>query len=64
MNFGIHLREQREIKGLSQRKLSKLTKISNSTISRIESNETIPNLETIMKLTKVLNLDLNTLKEN
>lgn len=64
MNFGTHLKEQREINGLSQRNLSKLTNISNSTISRIEANECIPNLETIIKLTEVLKLDLNTLKNN
>lgn len=38
-NIGSFIKEKREIKGLSQRQLAELTKVSNTEISRIESGQ-------------------------
>ncbi|MEM5777675.1 MAG: helix-turn-helix transcriptional regulator [Candidatus Aenigmatarchaeota archaeon] len=56
--FGDYVKRLRERKGYSQRKLSYLTGISNSTISRIEKGETLnPDLDTLKLLAKYLNVD-------
>lgn len=44
INFGEALKEQREINGLSQNKLAKLTGISQQNISRWEKEEKIPSI--------------------
>lgn len=52
--FGQYLKTLRTSKGYSQRKLSMLTGISNSTISRLESGQNDPDIETLKKLASPL----------
>ena len=50
--------EQRHELGLSQRDLAKLCNIPQSSVARIESLKTTPNLTTLLKILKQLNLKL------
>lgn len=50
--------EQRHKLGLSQRDLAKLCNIPQSSVARIESLKTSPNLTTLLKILKNLNLKL------
>jgi ribosome-binding protein aMBF1 (putative translation factor) len=48
----------REGKGLSQKKLSEMIGIEKSTIGRMETLNTIPKLDTIVKIINALNLEI------
>ena len=50
--------EQRNSMGLSQRDLAKLCDLPQSSVARIESCRTTPNLMTLMKICKPLGLKL------
>lgn len=50
--------EQRHELGLSQRDLAKLCNIPQSSVARIESLKTTPNLATLLKILKQLKLKL------
>lgn len=50
---------QRSALGLSQRDLAALCDIPQSSVARIESNKTIPRLDTLLKLLNQLGLSLN-----
>ena len=50
--------EQRNALGLSQRELAALCEIPQSTIARIESFKTSPNLDTLLKIMQPLGLSL------
>lgn len=53
------IKEAREKKGISQRELARITNISNATISEIESKKIdIPNIDTLIKLCRTLELDI------
>ncbi|PGF05096.1 helix-turn-helix domain-containing protein [Bacillus toyonensis] len=52
------LMAERVKRGLSQRELSKLSGVAQKTISRIESGEDIPSIETIVKLAKHLGYEV------
>ena len=54
MNYGDYIKEMRIKSSISQRKLSQLSGVANSTISRIESGIVTPDLVTLDKLKKVL----------
>ena len=49
---------QRMETGLSQRSLAEICQIPQSTLARIESYKTIPNLETLLKIMRPLGLTL------
>lgn len=52
----------RELKGYSQRKLAKITKISNSELSRIESGERLkPDADYLLRIANALDLSLREL---
>lgn len=48
----------RDRKGLSQRDLSEITGVPQKTISRIESGKDVPKLQTLIKLSEALDLEL------
>ena len=50
--------EQRNALGYSQRQLAEMCHIPQSSIARIESCKTVPNLETLVKIMKPLGLTL------
>lgn len=51
--------EQRNALGLSQRELAALCGIPQSSVSRIESFKTVPNLDTLLKIFQQLGLKLS-----
>ena len=53
-NFGKHLKEARERKGISQTQLSTICAVQQSRISRIENNQEIPTPELKAKIEKAL----------
>jgi len=62
MNIGKALKEQRELKGLSQRQLAALCKtISYATISRLEAGKVVPSINTVLTIVKALKIDINIL---
>lgn len=54
--------KQRNELGLSQRELASLCDIPQSSVARIESFQTTPNLATLLKLFRVLGLKLSVTK--
>ena len=50
--------EQRNALGYSQRQLAEMCNIPQSSIARIESCKTVPNLETLIKIMKPLGMTL------
>lgn len=56
MNYSKAIRTIRAAKGISQKKLASLTKLNASYISRIESNERVPTLDVIEKISKELKI--------
>ena len=54
--------EQRNELGLSQRELASLCNIPQSSVARIESFQTTPNLTTLLKLFRVLGLKISITK--
>src|SRR5215212_8488088 len=57
--LGALLRARRRELGISVRALSEQTGVAPSTISRIENGHFLPTLETAMRLSKVIGLDLS-----
>ena len=55
-SFGKNIRKYRKLKGLSQQELGALLGFSTRTVSDWECNNTEPNVETIRKLVKVLDI--------
>ena len=56
-NIGKLIAESREKKGLSQRQLAKIAKISNAELSKIESGEReIPNPKTLRKISNIIDV--------
>ena len=51
--------EQRDALGLSQRELAALCGIPQSSVARIESFKTVPNLDTLLKIFQQLGLKLS-----
>ena len=54
--------EQRNALGLSQRDLSEICGIPQSSVARIESFQTTPNLSTLLKIMRALGLKLAVVK--
>jgi|GEM_PF-547301 len=57
VTLGEYIVQSRESEGLSQRKLAELAGLTNSTISRIESNQVKPDPATLEKIAQALNID-------
>jgi transcriptional regulator with XRE-family HTH domain len=61
MNFGFHLKTQREFAGLSQSELAKKTGLSQAAISRWEDDLRIPNIENCFILAEFYGISLDEL---
>lgn len=61
MRVEILLREIREEKSISLRKLSELTNISVSQLSKIEKNESEPTISTLIRISLALKTDIKNL---
>ena len=61
MSIGKKVRQRRELKGLSQADLAIMADISQSTISSLESDKTIPNSIMLNSIAKVLEVDISEL---
>lgn len=58
--LGSFISHRRQKLGISQRELAKAVKVSNSTVSRIESEESItPDTDTLRRFAEVLRCDYN-----
>lgn len=57
----LYIREIREKKGLSQKKLSKLSGVSSSHIGYLENGEREPTISVLCKIAKALNVDIKEL---
>jgi len=61
MTIGETIRDYRERKGWKQRELAAAMEMDSSYVSRLESGELNPSMETIMKLTQALDCTPNDL---
>jgi len=61
-NIATNLKKLREAKKLSQEKLARLADVANNTIVKIEAGKNKnPTLETLTKISKVLNISVDDL---
>ena len=51
--YGKRIKEERQLKGLSQKKLAEMISSTQSTIGKYEREELQPNVEVITKLCKI-----------
>lgn len=63
-DFGATLRELRKQKGYTQKRLAEVLNVSETTISKYESNTAIPPFETIATIAAWFNVSLDTLAGN
>jgi serine/threonine-protein kinase RsbW len=63
MNIGVRLREVRKVRGISLRNLAKKVGVSASFISQVEQNKCQPSLETLRKISGVLDVTTGYLLE-
>ena len=61
--IGTNIRNLRKLNGLTQEELAKKINYSNKAISRWESGEVIPDVETINNLCEVFNVPISTMFE-
>ncbi|MDR0332324.1 MAG: helix-turn-helix domain-containing protein [Dysgonamonadaceae bacterium] len=61
MSIGKKVRQYRELKDLSQTDLAIMADISQSVVSSLESDKTIPNSIMLHRIAKVLEVDINEL---
>jgi transcriptional regulator with XRE-family HTH domain len=61
VNIGYNLKKIRKDKGLTQDKLSEITKISIASIQRYELGKRQPNIQTVNKFAEALGVTINTL---
>lgn len=59
--LGKNLELYRKANGLSQRKLAEMLNVSNTTISKYEKDELIPNSQILIQISEILNVKLNDL---
>ncbi|MDU4321093.1 MAG: helix-turn-helix transcriptional regulator [Anaerococcus vaginalis] len=64
MNIGENLKRIRKVKGLTQDKLSELTKISITSIQRYESGKRQPTVESVNKIAAALEVSVFELLDN
>lgn len=56
MSIGENIRELRKEKGMSQSKLASLLFLSQDTISLWELNKSLPDINSLIKMTKIFNV--------
>ena len=59
MNIGLNIANLRKEKNLTQEELANIINVSPKTISSYETNRSIPNIEILILLSKVLNTSIN-----
>lgn len=64
VQIGNRIRELRSQKGITQKKMSELTKIPYTTYSNYENNNRTPSVEALQKICDVLNITVNELMYN
>ncbi|MDE6384624.1 MAG: helix-turn-helix transcriptional regulator [Eubacterium sp.] len=55
-SIGIHIREYRNMKGLSQEEMAERAELSNNFISMLERGEKKPSIESLIKITNILEI--------
>lgn len=63
-NIGTVLKEAREKAGYTQAELADLAGVTRAYYADVERNRYTPSLKVLTKLSKILDLDLNFLKDN
>lgn len=63
MNVGKKIKELRAQKGFSQEQLAENSGVSIRTVQRVETGETVPNGDTLIKLSHALNVSLDDILE-
>ena len=63
-DFGASLRELRKQKGYTQKRLAEVLNLSETTISKYESNTAVPPFETVMAIAAWFNVSIDTLAGN
>ncbi len=58
-DFGLNLKELREAKGYSQSQLARKLNVSKSSISKYESNQSMPSVETLTRLALIYGVSLD-----
>ena len=58
-DFGLNLKRLREEKGYSQAQLSRKLNVSKSSISKYESNQSMPSVETLTKIALIYGVSLD-----
>lgn len=64
MTFGTKIRKKRIERGFSQENLADLINVSQSTLSNIESDKSIPDLNFLLKASEVLDVSINDLVDH
>lgn len=60
-NIGQHIKKKREVMELTQEKLAELMDVSITTISRLENGQQCMSVKNLIKLAKILHLDVSDL---
>ena len=58
MTLGEHILKYRKLKGLSQEELGKLLHVSRQTISKWESNQSSPDIQSCKEMAKIFDISL------
>ena len=58
MTLGEHILKYRKLKGLSQEELGKLLHVSRQTISKWESNQSSPDIQSCKEMSNILDISL------
>ena len=58
-DFGLNLKKLRKDKGYSQAQLARKLNISKSSVSKYESNQSMPPVETLIRLALIYGVSLN-----
>ena len=61
LSLGQQLKSYRKKAGLSQKALAAIVEVSPAVISRYEADKLEPNISTLMKISKILNITVDTL---
>lgn len=67
MDIGALIKEKRVLMNITQEHLGRTLHVTRQTVSRWENNKTLPNFDTLIELSKIFNISLDTLlkeKEN
>lgn len=63
MSLGSNIANFRRVKGLTQAELAKAIGVSKSYIAKIEEGKKVPQIKTLVRIAKCLNVDVKLLRE-